>query len=260
MVKEYQERAIAIKKVYEAGMKAIEIARLLSISPQKVNYWIHHPITYKKKRREKLTKNERNFIIKWAKNKPINIASAKRIQKRFNRLSKYQKENKLQKKVSISTINKILNKFISKPKKIRKVFLLTETQKKKRYEFLEFMKKKKITPSDIFFTDESIFNLSSLNGNCKIRISKKMQKNLKCGNEKAINLIARPVHKKVNGIMISGGICKKGLSHLIFHSGNVNTFSYKQVLDFYKEDINDFGVKFFQQDGARVHSSKSVEG
>ena len=73
---------------------------------------------------------------------------------------------------------------------------MTETQKKKRYEFLEFMKKKKITPSDIFFTDESIFNLSSLNGNCKIRISKKKQKNLKCGNEKAINLIARPIHKK----------------------------------------------------------------
>ena len=145
MVKGYQERAIAIKKGYEAGMKAIEIARLFSISPQKVNYWIHHPITYKKKRREKLTKNERNLIIKWAKNKPINIASAKKIQKRFNRMSKYKKENKIQKKVSISTINKVLNKFISKPKKIRKVFLLTETQKRKRYEFLEFMKKKNNT-------------------------------------------------------------------------------------------------------------------
>ena len=50
MVKEYQERSIAIKKDYEAGMKAIEIARLFSISPQKVNYWIHHPITYKKEK------------------------------------------------------------------------------------------------------------------------------------------------------------------------------------------------------------------
>ena len=98
MVKEYQERAIAIKKDYEAGMKAIEIARLFSISPQNVNYWIHHPIIYKKKRRGKLTKNKRNLIIKWDRNKPINISSAKRIQKRFNRMSKYKKENKLQKK------------------------------------------------------------------------------------------------------------------------------------------------------------------
>ena len=56
--------------------------------------------------------------------------------------------------------------------------------------------------------------------------------------------------------MVSGGICRAGLGEIIFHSGNVNTFSYKQVLDFYKEDINDLRVKFFQQDGAMVHSSK----
>ena len=37
--------------------------------------------------------------------------------------------------------------------------------------------------------------------------------------------------------MISGGISKKILGNLIFHSGNVNTFSYKQVLHFYKKDF-----------------------
>ena len=73
----------------------------------------------------KLTRNERNIIIRWAKNKPINIASAKKIQRKFNYLSKTEKENNSPKKVSLSTINKILNKFISKPKKIRKVFVLT---------------------------------------------------------------------------------------------------------------------------------------
>ena len=37
--------------------------------------------------------------------------------------------------------------------------------------------------------------------------------------------------------MISGGISKNGLGNLIFHSGNANTFSYKQVLYFYKKDF-----------------------
>ena len=85
------EYAIAIKKNFSAGMKPIQIAKLFNISPQKVNYWIHHPIVYHKNRRMKLTRNERNIIIKWAKNKPINIASAKIIQRKFNYLSKTKK-------------------------------------------------------------------------------------------------------------------------------------------------------------------------
>ena len=90
--------AIAIKKNYSAGMKPIQIAKLFGISPQKVNYWVHHPIITHKKRRMKLTRNERNIIIKWAKNKPINIASAEIMRNKFNRLPKYKKEKKLQKK------------------------------------------------------------------------------------------------------------------------------------------------------------------
>ena len=46
--------------------------------------------------------------------------------------------------------------------------------------------------------------------------------------------------KKVNGIMISGGICKKGLGRIIFHGGNVNPFTYRQFLNFYKVDIDKF--------------------
>ena len=52
------------------------------------------------------------------------------------------------------------------------------------------------------------------------------------------------------------GICDKGLVQIIFHSGNVNSFPYKQILKFYKEDLKIFESKFFQQDGARSHSSK----
>ena len=78
----------------------------------------------------KLTRNERNIIIRWAKNKPINISSAKIIQRKFNYLSKTKKGNNRPKKAYLSTINKKLNKFISKPKKIRKVFVLTENNKR----------------------------------------------------------------------------------------------------------------------------------
>ena len=56
--------------------------------------------------------------------------------------------------------------------------------------------------------------------------------------------------------MVSRGICNEGLGKLIFHSGNLNSFAYKQVLKYYKEDLNRFPSKIFQQDGARSHCSK----
>ena len=59
--------------------------------------------------------------------------------------------------------------------------------------------------------------------------------------------------------MVSGEISKSGLGNIIFHSGNANIFSYKQVLDYYKADCNNFKPKFFQQDGARVYSSKGSQ-
>ena len=51
--------------------------------------------------------------------------------------------------------------------------------------------------------------------------------------------------------MISGGICDEGLGEIIFHSGNLNSLA-----KFYKEDIDKYPSKIFQQDGARSHSSK----
>ena len=62
--------AIAIKKNYSAGMKAKDIAKLFKISKQRVNYWIHNSIKIRK-RRTKLTRNEINMLVKWAKDKPI---------------------------------------------------------------------------------------------------------------------------------------------------------------------------------------------
>lgn len=105
-----RELAIAIRKNFEAGMKPRDISKLFNITKQRVNYCIHHSTYNKRRRRSKLSRNEKNMLIKWAKDKPINIASAKRLRNRFNSLPKYKKEKKKQKKISLSTVNKVLNR------------------------------------------------------------------------------------------------------------------------------------------------------
>ena len=59
--------------------------------------------------------------------------------------------------------------------------------------------------------------------------------------------------------MVSVDIFIKWLGKLKFHCGNVNTFAYKQVLGYYKDVIDTFRSKSFQQDGAIAHSSKGFQ-
>ena len=105
-----------------------------------------HPIREKKKRRTKLTRNEINFIVLWAKDKPIfeKKVSAKNIQIKFNKLSKILKEKGLNKKISLSTANRILNKHISKPRIIRKIFSLKPYERHLRLDFYKYMKENNI--------------------------------------------------------------------------------------------------------------------
>ena len=120
-----------------------------------------------------------------AKDKPImeKKVSAKNIQIKYNRLPKKFKENKKKKIISLSTTNRVLNKFIGKPRIIRKVFYLKPSDKILRVQFLKFMKENNIGPDNIFFTDESIFPLYAYmnKGNNKIRLSKKTRRKLKSG-------------------------------------------------------------------------------
>ena len=62
--------------------------------------------------------------------------------------------------------------------------------------------------------------------------------------------------------MIAGGICKYGLSNLIFCGCTQNNFSYKQFLLFMKEDMEKIQKEnhleeplIFQQDNAACHTS-----
>jgi len=66
--------------------------------------------------------------------------SAKNIQIKFNKLPKKFKENKRKKNISLSTANRVLNKFIGKPQVIRKVFHLKPSAKLLRVQFCKFMK------------------------------------------------------------------------------------------------------------------------
>ena len=170
---------IAIKKNYEAGMKPKEIAKLFGISKQRVNYWIHTPLK-KRIRRTKLTRKEINKIVKWAKDKPIMAfrVSAKNIQSRFNRLPRKMKEKKIKKTISLSTANRILNKYVGKPRIIRRVFYLKPSERKLRVEFCKFMKENNLGPQNIFFTDESNFPFCPYmnKGTNKIRLSKNTKK------------------------------------------------------------------------------------
>ena len=59
--------------------------------------------------------------------------------------------------------------------------------------------------------------------------------------------------------MISGGICKEGLGRIIFHSGNVNSFVYRQVLNFFKEVVVSFRIKYSSKMELRLNHQKALE-
>ena len=63
--------------------------------------------------------------------------------------------------------------------------------------------------------------------------------------------------------MVTGGITKYGLSNLVFCSGTMNNFAYKQFLLFLKKNMDNIKAKFnleqdllFQQDNASCHKSR----
>ena len=62
--------------------------------------------------------------------------------------------------------------------------------------------------------------------------------------------------------MVGGGISKNGLGKLIFCIGTVDSFAYKQALEFYKQDIEALSdgnsLLYFQQDNATPHTSKEA--
>ncbi len=161
--------------------------------------------------------------------------------------------------ISHSTVNKLLNKVLTRPRKAKTTFKLTDTNKDKRIELIQWVKDNKVKGKDIFFTDESRFLLDTpLNSQTnQIRFNKEDEKKLKSGDTKIYEKVNKPMPKYTSGFMVAGGMSTHGLGKLIFCVGTMNTFAYQRTLDYFKEDVNRLNSDlYFQQDGASCHTSK----
>ena len=204
-----------------------------------------------------MSKKIKNFLLANAKNKftGINNASCRKLAILISRKFKI--------KVSFVTVNNWLKKILKSPIKAKKTFFLRDKDKDRRVDFKEMIKEKKIEGKDIFFTDEKRFILNPpLNRQTnQIRVDEKGYKEYKSGKGHLFEKISKPVPKFSQGIMVAGGLCNKGVGQLIFVTGTMNSFSYNQTLEFYKEDLSRLGKNlYFQQDNAPCHvGKKSME-
>ena len=264
MVKKINKDANAIQAFLEKGYNQAWIARKLGISKQKVNYWSKTAIKTVQNRRSKLSDEYKKKIVELAEDKLTSDMGSRKIANIINDdLKSNNVVDKRGKLIQIekTTVNRILKKALGKPRKIRKVFFLTNEQKKKRLKFCKSIIAKNIKNDQIFFSDETKIDLSPFL-NDSIRLSKENQDKLKKGDEAAHELINRPKKKFEKSISIGGAICYYGLSNLLLLEGTENEFSYAQALYYYKEDIEEICKKnkcslLFEQDGAKAHTSKS---
>ena len=259
MVKKINNDALMIKRLLRRGLRQCEIARLLGIKKEKVWYWSKTEIKEFQIKKKKLKDIYIQAIQKWANNKVTSQRSSRKIAAMINSVLANLKE--VDKKgrpltVHFTTVNNYLKEYFGRPRKIRKVFFLSQEQKIKRKEFCQMVLDKKIRPEQIFFTDESLIDLGSFSHDL-IRLDP-----LKKWDESTYALLNRPQKKFEKSLMIAGGINFYGLSRLIFLDGTMNEFSYGQALLFYKDDIEkierEHKIKIiFEQDGASSHRSKS---
>ena len=234
-----------------------EITKILKISRMLAWKWAHFEnFEASGKRKSKLDENEKQFLLKKTEGKIVGIdaPSSRELKKEF-----FEEYNK---KISHTTINNILNQSLSKPLKIVNTFFLTDSHEDKRKKFANFILENNINTDNLFFTDECrVVLYPKLNKqNNVIRFNKEDRKQRWKPEIEQRRENATP--KFEQSIMIAGGICKYGLSNLIFCSGNQNNFSYKQFLLFMKEDMEKIQKEnnlqdplIFQQDNAACHTS-----
>ena len=104
--------------------------------------------------------------------------------------------------------------------------------------------------------------LCQINKQTKLGSQIRQRKELK-GKKLDDKILSIEMPKKSKGFMVTGGISKFGVGKLIFCIGTVDTYAYKQALEFYKDDINKLSPKenklYFQQDNAPAHSSRETK-
>ena len=242
-----------------------QIANKYQVNLSTVQTWKKRDfVTDKKKiRKPKAQRKHIDFIKNLGDGKYTGIqqASARQIayklNEHFNRGLK-----KLQFSLSYSTVNKILNRELSKPRKTRTTFKLRTKDKVSRVSLIQYLKDNNLGGENIFFTDECRFLLDTpLNPQTnQIRFNKEDLKKLKAGNNDFYEKLAIPQPKYTTGFMVAGGMSANGLGKLIFCIGTMNTKCYGKALEYYKEDIQRLNADLnFQQDGASCHTSKKSE-
>ena len=263
MVKKINKDSIAIKSLLNKGLKPIQVANLLGLSRQKVNYWKKNEIKTTQTRRKKLDAPFIQKIRELAENKTTSEMSSRKIASMINEDLKANNifdKNKKPIKISHVTACSYLNQLLGRPRRIRKVFYLTKEQMKKRVKFCNSILEKKLSGQQIMFTDETKIDLSPFTRD-SIRLTKENTAKLKNGSVDIYELISRQERKFEPSIMIAGGISSYGLSHLLLLDGTLNEFAYGQALLYFKEDIENLEKKYntniiFEQDGEIIPANR----
>ena len=164
-----------IKELLKKGYKQCQISLLLGIKKEKVSYWARHELRTSQEKSKKLKDIYIQAIIRWATNKTTSSMSSRKIASKINSI--LRKRNEVDKRgkpitVHYTTVNNYLKKYFGKPRRIRKVFFMSNENRKKRVEFCRRILGMNIKPEQIFFTDESRIELSSFS-NDWIRLIKR---------------------------------------------------------------------------------------
>jgi len=258
LTRQKKRTAIQILSKEYPYLKNKEFAKIAGTSSMTVSRWKDKEtfIDKKRKRRNKMSLDIKNFIINIARNKfnGINKASSRKIALAIKK--------KFDAYVSHGTVNIYLSTLLKKPI-IKENIFFREKDKNRRLEFLNMLKQNNIYDKDIFSTDEKRFILNpTLNRQTnQICLDSKCYNEYKSGEGKLYEKICKPIEKFPKGIMVAGGLSRNGVGRLIFVTGTMSSFSYLQAVESYKSDIERLDNNlFFQQDNASCHvGKKSLE-
>lgn len=265
------KRALIQADLFNSDLSMKQIAIKHKVSTCTVHRWKHRSnIMNKKKTRQTKYKQEHiDYIVNRAEGKYTGIDKASSRVIASELAVKYgNQKTKKGKKFSLSyeTVNNILNKFISKPRRARKTFKLTADNMGQRRSFYDYIMDRDdsgtypiLKGREIFFTDESRFLLDCpLNPQTnRIRFSKENLEKLKKGDPTITEKLHKPIPKYTTGFMVAGGLSYYGPGELIFCVGTMDTNCYLRTLEHYKNDVLRLNPDlYFQQDNATCHTSK----
>ena len=250
---------ITIVRLTQLGYSHAEIRKILRVKKSLVSKWMNYEKRIPKKmgRPKKFSEEQKNFIYGESEGKLtiLNKSSSRNISRKF--------KEKFNQSISKSSVNNILFEKFGRPYRGINSILLTEEHIIQRLNFANEILEKKIYSKEIVFTDECrVVLYPRINPKINIiRLNENDKKNIHSYEVNKKRTFFRP--KFEVSVMVAGGITKYGLTNLVFCSGTMNNFSYKQFLLFLKQDMENIQKKFnlqkpllFQQDNASCHRNK----